>query len=284
MKFCIILAFMFLVAGLSLTKSQTNSQKEIEDYPENDDKGGVSWFDTGSKRIALEVSKAHAHPHQVSLQTFRNGNWSHYCGGSIVGRDKILTSAYCAERHHLYREEWHQDRIVAGAHNLSLVDENEPSRQFGSIKKVTIHPAYDGNSNLDYDYAVIHTDTPWEFNKYVYSIPLPTETDVAGGICMTTGWGDESPDELQEFDLTVVNRNNCQELYGHHLVSDHMICAHRGLTPARAEHNCYVDAGGPLVCKDVLAGVSSWGKMPCEQDSPGVFSDVAAASKWIKST
>ncbi|CAG7819016.1 unnamed protein product [Allacma fusca] len=79
-----------------------------------------------------------ADPHEflfhVSLQTYKNGQWTHRCGGSIISVDKVLTAAHC-----VYASKAKDFLVIAGEHNLQEEDKTE---QVVAIKYVTIHPQF----------------------------------------------------------------------------------------------------------------------------------------------
>ncbi|CAG7728883.1 unnamed protein product [Allacma fusca] len=77
---------------------------------------------------------AHEFPFHVSLQTYKNGQWTHRCGGSIISVDKVLTAAHC-----VYASKAKYFLVIAGEHNLQEEDKTE---QVVAIKNVTIHPKF----------------------------------------------------------------------------------------------------------------------------------------------
>lgn len=108
--------------------------------------------------------------------------------------------------------------------------------------------------------------------------------------------------------MEVVNQDTCAAWYlgynEEYVVTEEMICA--GVVEDDDEHGyrvpddqgaCKGDSGSPLVCqetmtggthgRDVLVGLTSWGKVPCAQEnSPGVFTKIFSGDhlEWITET
>ena len=100
-------------------------------------------------------------PYHVSLQHEVNNRWSHFCSGSIVDKDWVLTSATCCQgltispkgdiskkdtrayntnkMHYFF---WKAVKIVAGALNLNQA-ETGMGKQHRDASKVIIHPEFD---------------------------------------------------------------------------------------------------------------------------------------------
>ena len=69
------------------------------------------------------------------------------------------------------------------------------------------------------------------------------------------------------------------------LITEKQICAHDD-TPPRGSRpdTCKGDSGGPMMCgsgHNVLAGITSWGEIPCTGNVPGVYTRVSAYRNWI---
>ncbi|CAG7722536.1 unnamed protein product [Allacma fusca] len=224
------------------------------------------------------IAPKNAYPHQVSLQWFSNGKWKHFCGGSIIGPDKISTAAHCLENY----PEQHEYRVVAGAHNIL---KSEESQQIRFFKKVVLHPNYD-KETIDYDYAVIYTNMPWKFDKTVSSIELPSKDYEPKGNCVTSGWGitnnGKLADELRHVNLTIVPQESCKSMFlpFGQFITDRMTCA-GGM---KGKGTCQGDSGGPLVCDNLLVGISSWIFIECGLAGfPSGFANVTVGLEWIQS-
>ncbi|CAG7721971.1 unnamed protein product [Allacma fusca] len=220
-----------------------------------------------SKKICPASSAApkHAYPHQVSLQAKVDAVWKHFCGGSIIGENKIITTAHCA-----FLLLSVDCRIVAGAHNLTKKEDTQQIRNV-DVEKILLHPDFDG---VNYNYAVIYTDPKWEYTNAVKPIELATVDPK--GKCVSSGWGVD-PNSLRQVNLTSISHSRCKEIHGD-VLADHMICAHCNYCDNLLEY------GGPMVCDGLLAGIGSYGNPPCgSKEYPAIFKSIAAEREWISS-
>ena len=92
-------------------------------------------------------------PYQVSL---RNSANTHFCGGSIIHQNWIITAAHCSD-----------NRIAANI--FACV--GSISRTTGGyayrIKKIVIHPLY---NQMDYDISLLETHVPFSFSENVIPV------------------------------------------------------------------------------------------------------------------
>ncbi|XP_029412254.1 plasma kallikrein isoform X2 [Nannospalax galili] len=219
-------------------------------------------------------------PWQVSLQV-KLTTQNHLCGGSIIGRQWILTAAHCFDGIP-YRDVW---RIYGGILNLSDVTKETP---FSKIKELIIHEKYkiaEGN----YDIALIKLQTPLNYTEFQKPICLPSKDDTYTIYtnCWVTGWGytkekGDIQNTLQKATIPLVANEECQKRYRDYIITKTMICAgyKEGGTDA-----CKGDSGGPFVCKHngiwQLVGITSWGEGCARKEQPGVYTKVAEYVDWI---
>ncbi|XP_060645210.1 chymotrypsin-1 [Drosophila nasuta] len=222
-------------------------------------------------------------PYQVSMQYSTRGGYTHFCGGSIIASDRILTAAHCCEGLNASRMS-----VVAGIRNL-----DERGGQRSQVVSYAIHPNYKELETSDI--AVLTIQPPLVFNNVsVGLIAFNDKQFVGGGVPVTlTGWGLRLPVPFPFFDN--VNYPNTLQRMSYHTISNDLcrasgmdsvteteICA-RG--PFRGA--CSGDSGGPLVRNDngeiKQVGVVSYGLVVCGLFvSPDVYTRVSTFSDWLQ--
>ncbi|MDA8586055.1 serine protease [Rhodobacteraceae bacterium] len=219
-------------------------------------------------------------PHQVSLLEEGNapGLERHFCGGSIIGTDTILTAAHCVT--------WFVGvtdfvRVGAGHIDLDQLTEHE-------IAGVWIHPFYD-DITLDFDFAIIKTRTNF-FDPAIKLIDAnENQTLGVGDLATITGWGVNENGEIQQVlqkaEVNVVARTDCNSVDAYDgMVSGRMICL-----ASPGKDACQGDSGGPAIAtlegsdEPILFGTTSWGFGCAEPEFPGVYSRVISVRDWIDS-
>merc|ERR1719158_415921 len=99
----------------------------------------------GGRIIGGEEAGVKDAPWQVSLRNFLGGI-SHFCGGTIIAEDWVLTAAHCMDG----LSEFQYD-VMAGEHNIHLPDLHEEMRL---VKKAIMHPNYTWNDKeFDIDFT-----------------------------------------------------------------------------------------------------------------------------------
>ncbi|EDW59825.1 chymotrypsin-2 [Drosophila virilis] len=221
-------------------------------------------------------------PYQVSLQYRVRDGHVHFCGGSIIAPNRILTAAHCCKGLNAMRMS-----VVAGIRNL---DDRGGSRS--RVLSYDIHPDY--RELVTSDIAVLSIEPPLVYNNVsVAPIEFASKEFVGGGEPVTlTGWGlrlpvafpflesVNYPNTLQRMSYSTLTNQECRDM-GMTDVSDTEICA-RGVFRGA----CSGDSGGPLVRNDnglKQVGVVSYGLVVCGLFiSPDVYTRVSTFSNWLQ--
>uniref|UniRef100_A0A671TS48 Transmembrane serine protease 15 n=1 Tax=Sparus aurata TaxID=8175 RepID=A0A671TS48_SPAAU len=219
-----------------------------------------------------------AWPWTVSLQLRRK----HVCGGSMIGRDWVLTAAHCIYGKNVLS--WWS--VVAGLH--SQTDENSADVQTRQVDRIIINKHYN-RLTKQADIALMHLEQPVNFTQTVQPVCLPPEGQeyTAGRKCFIAGWGrlaeqGSLPDVLQEAEVPLVAQDKCQHWLPEYNITSSMLCA--GYAEGGID-SCQGDSGGPLMCLDdghwTVIGVTSFGIGCGRPERPGVYARVSAFTSWI---
>ncbi|XP_017891818.1 transmembrane protease serine 9-like [Ceratina calcarata] len=229
------------------------------------------------------------YPWQVSLQWGVFNSLSHFCGGSIINSQWILTAGHCAEAVPNYGT----FVVKAGKHDLKKVEGNEQSVK---VVKSIVHESYPGGV-APYDIALLKLASPLKLNSAVKAINLPKANSEPSGNAILTGWGSISktnspvmPDKLQKAELPIVGLSDCKQaiekLTGPSPLENTNVCT----GPLTGGYSaCNGDSGGPLILNNngspEVIGIVSWGIVPCgTKGAPSVYTKTSAFVDWIQKT
>ncbi len=208
-------------------------------------------------------------PFIVSLRGDYGG---HFCGGSLIKKDWVLTAAHCIPGG--------IKKVVIGLHDQSQGTDAETLE----VDSVIGHPDYNKQPQ-DYDFALLHLKGESKFPPAVLNRKaLPGKVDL-----VTAGWGytvenGDVENVLRKVTVPLVSAKVCSKAYPGK-ITDRMLCA--GLDNG-GKDSCQGDSGGPLLAGTgaarVLAGVVSWGEGCARPKKYGVYSKVSSVIDWIDST
>ena len=196
--------------------------------------------------------------------TLKRKNGSHYCGGSILSNNKVLSAAHCKQS---------SDGNTAGAGGVKLNEQ----RDYKNVSIQTAHERYNTRT-FEYDFMMITIDGFFDIidDGLIKPVPIvnrwsspnsrmeycPTDPAVKC-ICKAAGYGYKDLDAndnptglaatLQYVEMEAITVDDCG-LHWTGMIKDSMQCAFTPLG-SPAVSSCMGDSGGPLVIPDVNVDV-----------------------------
>ncbi|XP_035768482.1 serine protease 27-like [Neolamprologus brichardi] len=158
---------MCLAAGLMLLTQESESQLNVCGQPK-----------LNTRIVGGQVARDGSWPWQVSLQ--RSG--SHFCGGSLINSQWVLTAAHC-----FATTNPRGLTVILGRRSLQGSNLNAASR---TVKQIINHPNYNSNTNNN-DICLLQLSSPVTFNNYISPVCLAASNSIfySGVNSWVTGWG-----------------------------------------------------------------------------------------------
>jgi len=233
-----------------------------------------NYFDGGSTSSSRIVGGLPANdiaiPYIVSLRNYG----FHTCGGSILNERTIVTAAHC---------------LAITTPRLLKVHVGDKTKmiQVGeliNVDDIHAHPLWT-KETMDYDVGLVRLARSLMYNSRIQPIALADENFLIrdGSYATVAGWGytnifGPGSEILRYARIPVVNQMTCTRIMGG-AITDRMICAGdlNGGTDA-----CQMDSGGPLVYRQKLIGLVSWGVGCALPNRPGVYTRISQVLPWIR--
>nr|CBC01169.1 chymotrypsin-like proteinase 6C precursor [Tribolium castaneum] len=235
--------------------------------------------------FALVAAAFGAPPHNVRIYGGDNAtlgqfpfivalkNSDQFCDSSIINKNWVVTAAHC-----IYSVTVGQTTLTAGTNKLHSGGTSY------SVSQAVHHPDFNYTS-LQNDIGLIQIVGEFEFTEIVQPVEF-IEPEI-NATCHAVGWGETQdvafPEILQFVELTALGLEDCKKIAGHYAdglyLEKEQICA----LGSEGQGACYGDSGGPLVCDGKLAGVVSYGLLPCARSIPDVYTRPSQYLDWINS-
>ncbi|XP_001603672.1 trypsin-1 [Nasonia vitripennis] len=238
-----------------------------------DDKG----VDPSLRIIGGNDAGIHEVPYTVSLRVFDR----HFCGGSIISRNWIVSAAHCF----LPVVPIALVRIRSGSSFSNFAG------TMHSISRVYSHENFTltNRGSTIHDIAVVRVSPSFQLNKSTRR-PIgmfePGQKAPDNAVGVLSGWGvlHETDNKmsyvLQKVEIPLVPKSKCRELlrkYGG--LAKGQFCA--GFMSG-GKDACQGDSGGPFVVGRKLYGLVSWGKGCARRYLPGAYTEISFYRQWIK--
>lgn len=106
------------------------------------------------------------------LYIHESGNWTFWCGGSLVSERAVLTAAHCT-----WNIDSTQMRVALGKYFSDFAKRQDYTQIF-DIEKIIMHPLYqDVTGNFGSDIAILLLNTTVQFSAMISPVCLDWELD-----------------------------------------------------------------------------------------------------------
>ncbi|XP_061613040.1 uncharacterized protein LOC133469687 isoform X3 [Phyllopteryx taeniolatus] len=225
------------------------------------------------KIVGGDAASEGSWPWQASLQSFG----IHVCGGSLINREWVMSAAHCFTSTNTFG--W---SVSLGRHSLKDINPNEVTR---TVAAIILHPFFD-NVIFDNDIALLRLSSVVRFTDYIRPVCLAANSSVFnnGTNSWVTGWRSVQEGVLQEVEVPILGKRQCNCLNGGGLITDNMICS--GFLQG-GKDVCQGESGSPMVSKQdsiwIQSGILSFGFGCAQPNQPGIYVKVSRYHSWITS-
>ncbi|XP_029475520.1 granzyme A-like [Rhinatrema bivittatum] len=231
------------------------------------------------KRLSVEIiGGTEASPHSMPFMALIVGD--KMCGGTLIKPNWVLTAAHCSV--------CINTEVILGVHSLSQIGKEQ---QKFKIKQAVPYPSYNKMTH-EHDLKLLQLDKSAYLNRNVAVLSLPTKEKniTVGTKCEVAGWGKTNnedtsvSDTLMHVTISILDRKVCNDKKHYNfnpVITNNMLCA----GDARGGRDtCGGDSGGPLLCNNVLQGITSFGGTICgDAWKPGIYTRLTDQYlQWIK--
>ncbi|EFN86058.1 Chymotrypsin-1 [Harpegnathos saltator] len=211
-------------------------------------------------------------------------NGQHFCSGSIINNDAILTAAHCVTELVAIPHMLSSVTVVSGSTYNNMIDNNGQRHR---VKQAYYYPGYQQSSGRTPggDIGILKLSQPMVFNERQKPVKLPFKNIIPGVPLKVVTWGAQGFRQRVHNDLRKIEGNSmeaseCQRYHRYMKIDKLEFCI---LIRAKVG-TCNGDSGGGVISRidGTIVGLVSGG-MPCAHGIPDVYTTVHPYSSWIRS-